>query len=354
MSDKHTTRQESIRPFRIPPLAIHWLRYLFPLVVLALAVHLLVPQLSAIEDSIRIIRAMNPVITGLAFLVEFGSYTSAGYLLGSLARIMDDHLSIRRGINITLAGNSIGLVAGGVVGTSAVVYRWTRNSGVGREAAALCAALPFVFLNMLLVLLSIAGIIQLFLVHQLTTLEAIAFGVTLVALVVVIAGVVWGMSHPTWLSERVNSLGTRWASWRNKPFDPAAADDLVSRLVDTWIVLLDGGWRGPMLGATMMVLLDMAVLGLLFVAAGYPITLGILLAGYGLPMLVGRLPLVPGGVGIVEAMMIAVFTALGVPRDVAVVATLGYRLISFWIPTLVGFPIALYLQHTTSAVETPA
>ncbi|MEZ4519514.1 MAG: YbhN family protein [Chloroflexota bacterium] len=88
-------------------------------------------------------------------------------------------------------------------------------------------------------------------------------------------------------------------------------------------------------------------------AAGYPITIGLLLAGYGLPMLIGRLPLVPGGVGVVEAMMIAVFTALSVPHGIAVVATLGFRLISFWGPTLIGFPIALYLQHMTSTVEAP-
>lgn len=354
MTDKHTSRQESIRPLRIPPLSIRWLRYLLPLIILALAVHLLAPQLSTIENSLNIIRGMEPAIIGAAMLFEVGSYISAGYLLNSLAAMMDDHLTIRRGMVITLAGNSIGLVAGGVVGTSAVIYRWTRNSGVGREAAALCGALPVVLLNLVLVIMSIAGIVQLFLVNQLTNLEAVAFGLTLIGLVVLVGGTVWGMAHPEWLTLRVGSLGRRWAGWRNKPFDPVAAEELVSRLVDTWIVLLDGGWRGPMLGITFMVVLDMFVLGLLFVAAGYPITIGILLAGYGLPMLVGRLPLVPGGVGVVEAMMIAVFTALAVPQDVAVVATLGFRLISFWIPTFVGFPVAIYLQRMTSTAAPAA
>jgi uncharacterized membrane protein YbhN (UPF0104 family) len=31
-----------------------------------------------------------------------------------------------------------------------------------------------------------------------------------------------------------------------------------------------------------------------------------------------------------------------------VVVVLGYRLISFWIPSLVGFPIAAYLQSSQS------
>jgi uncharacterized protein (TIRG00374 family) len=354
VAEKQTSTRKSLRPFRIPPLSIHWLRYLLTLILLALAVHLILPQLATIEGSLNTVRNMKPGIIGAAVLVEVASYVSAGYVLAALAATMGDHLAIRRGMTITLAGNSIGLVAGGVVGTSAVVYRWTRNSGVGREGAALCGALPFVFLNLILVLLSIVGIIQLFIVHQLTTLEAVAFGLTLTALIIIGAGVIFGMSHPTWLSDRVSSLGRRWARWRKKPFDPEVAENLVARLVDTWIILINGGWRGPFFGATMMVLLDMAVLGLVFAAAGHPVTLAVLLAGYGLPMLIGRLPIVPGGVGIVEAMMIAVFTALNVPQGVAVIATVGFRLISFWGPTLTGFPLAVYLQQTTSEIESPA
>jgi uncharacterized protein (TIRG00374 family) len=55
----------------------------------------------------------------------------------------------------------------------------------------------------------------------------------------------------------------------------------------------------------------------------------------------------PGGVGIVEATMTAIYVSMGVPNNVTVVVILGYRLISFWIPTLFGFPLALYLQQTT-------
>lgn len=354
MAEKDSSPSKSLRPFRIPPLSIHLLRYLLTLIVLALAVHLILPQLSAIEDSVNTLRSMNPWIIGAAVLAEVASYTAAGYTLAALAALLGDHLDVRRGMTITLAGNSIGLVAGGVVGTSAVVYRWTRNSGVGPGAAALCGALPFILLNLILVLLSIVGIIQLFIVHQLTTLEAVAFGLTLTALITFGTAVVFGMSHPTWLADRIDSIGRRWSAWRHKPYDPDAAESLTNRLVDTWIILLNGGWRGPLFGATMMVLLDMAVLGFIFVAAGYPITLPILLAGYGLPMLIGRLPIVPGGVGIVEAMMIAVFTALNVPQATAVIATLGFRLISFWLPTLIGFPLAIYLQHTTANIESPA
>jgi len=71
-----------------------------------------------------------------------------------------------------------------------------------------------------------------------------------------------------------------------------------------------------------------------------------LLVGYALPQLLGKLAFVlPGGVGVVESSMIALYTGLGVPDAVCVVVILGYRLLSFWLPAFLGFPIAFLLQQ---------
>jgi len=62
---------------------------------------------------------------------------------------------------------------------------------------------------------------------------------------------------------------------------------------------------------------------------------------------------VPGGVGVVEATMTAIFVALGAPPDATLIATLGYRLFSFWLPTLLGFPLAVYLQRVARPPAEP-
>jgi hypothetical protein len=54
----------------------------------------------------------------------------------------------------------------------------------------------------------------------------------------------------------------------------------------------------------------------------------------------------PGGIGVVEGGMAALYDGLGVPDPVTVVVVLGYRLISFWLPNLSGFPVAAFLQHS--------
>ena len=43
--------------------------------------------------------------------------------------------------------------------------------------------------------------------------------------------------------------------------------------------------------------------------------------------------------------MVALYEVLGVPSGVAVVVILSYMLISFWIPVLLGFPLALVLDN---------
>jgi uncharacterized protein (TIRG00374 family) len=55
--------------------------------------------------------------------------------------------------------------------------------------------------------------------------------------------------------------------------------------------------------------------------------------------LVMALPLTPGGVGVVEATMIGVLVATGSPGGAATAAVLGWRLVSHWLPILVGLAI---------------
>jgi glycosyltransferase 2 family protein len=76
-------------------------------------------------------------------------------------------------------------------------------------------------------------------------------------------------------------------------------------------------------------------------------------AGYGLPLLLGKMAfVVPGGVGVVEGSTAVLYTGLGVPQATAVVVVLGYRMVSFWIPSLAGFPIAAYLQRSRVKTQT--
>jgi uncharacterized protein (TIRG00374 family) len=50
-------------------------------------------------------------------------------------------------------------------------------------------------------------------------------------------------------------------------------------------------------------------------------------------------PLTPGGVGFVEAAMTGTLVAAGSPAAAATATVLGWRLVSHWIPILVGLAL---------------
>ena len=53
----------------------------------------------------------------------------------------------------------------------------------------------------------------------------------------------------------------------------------------------------------------------------------------------------PGGLGAVEAALVAGLTAVGVDSGSAVTGVLAYRLLTFWLPTIPGWLTFRSMQH---------
>jgi uncharacterized protein (TIRG00374 family) len=62
----------------------------------------------------------------------------------------------------------------------------------------------------------------------------------------------------------------------------------------------------------------------------------VVLLAYAAAGIVALVPITPGGLGIVEASLSGLLVLAGVPGGKAFVATLAYRLASYWLPLLVG------------------
>jgi uncharacterized membrane protein YbhN (UPF0104 family) len=50
----------------------------------------------------------------------------------------------------------------------------------------------------------------------------------------------------------------------------------------------------------------------------------------------GAIPVTPGGLGIIEALAATLLVSFGVPRNVATLGVLGWRLVNFWLPIPTG------------------
>jgi uncharacterized protein (TIRG00374 family) len=83
--------------------------------------------------------------------------------------------------------------------------------------------------------------------------------------------------------------------------------------------------------------LDLACLLLAFVAVHAPIPWHGVILAYGAAQIVAVLPIVPGGLGLVEGGLTVVLVAYGSTRVHALTSVLVYRAISFWLAVAVGW-----------------
>jgi uncharacterized membrane protein YbhN (UPF0104 family) len=83
-------------------------------------------------------------------------------------------------------------------------------------------------------------------------------------------------------------------------------------------------------------LLDAASLELMVRAFGRWVNPDGLLVAYGLAYVLAVIPITPGGLGVVEATLVTLLVGFGIPRGIATLGVIVYRLINFWAPIPVG------------------
>ena len=331
--------------FSTHPLIRVW-RYFLPLIVLGLAVYLLLPQIDSMRQSWSVVRNLIWWAVGLAAIAQLFSYLGSGYIQHAILDLNQQKLSIGKGALITMAAYSIGLVAGGWVGGGAATYGWVRRESGDGHTAVLAGTLPGLLNNASLAAVAIIGLLYLLFVHDLTRVQLIEFIVILLLLGLMSGSVIAAMSCPEPAEKFAVWVRSRWAAFRKKPFSPEETVASVRQLIGAWDSLGNFKWLRPMLGSIACIGFDMLTLYFMFVAAGLYLNPGVLFAGYGLPLLLGKLAFIlPGGVGVVEGSMVALFVSLMVPDPVSAVVIMGYRFFNFWLPVLLGFAAATYLSR---------
>ena len=81
---------------------------------------------------------------------------------------------------------------------------------------------------------------------------------------------------------------------------------------------------------------------LVFLAFGANVNLIVIGEVFIVASLVGMIPLLPGGIGAVDALMVIFYSAAGISYSVSAAATVIERLISFWMTTIIGLVLLPY------------
>jgi uncharacterized protein (TIRG00374 family) len=136
-----------------------------------------------------------------------------------------------------------------------------------------------------------------------------------------------------WAGRVVQAARNRWKR-KAKPMT-----DLPDRLVrerDRIRSILGRKWKAATLLSSGRLFFDFFCLLATIRATGSDPNPSLVLLAYAVAGLLALIPITPGGLGIVEAGLSGLLILAGVPGGDAVVATLAYRIISYWLPIVVG------------------
>ena len=126
-----------------------------------------------------------------------------------------------------------------------------------------------------------------------------------------------------------NRLRPRRPPLTNLPERLVEERDLIVRVVGA-------RWKLALAGSLGKALLDFAVLAVALRAVGADAALSLVLLAYFTAQLLVQIPITPGGLGFVEAGLAGSLALAGVAGGDAVLATLAYRLFSYWLPIPFG------------------
>lgn len=101
--------------------------------------------------------------------------------------------------------------------------------------------------------------------------------------------------------------------------------------------------RGPFWYALLANITEVMALYVVYMAFAQYVNIGAVILAYGVANFAGLISVLPGGVGIYEALMTAVLASAGVPAAVSLPVTIMYRVLN----TLIQVPPGYYLYHKT-------
>jgi uncharacterized membrane protein YbhN (UPF0104 family) len=242
-----------------------------------------------------------------------------------------------------LASSAIArIVPGGAATATAVQYRMISEAGVSKSTAGTGLTVATLLNFAVLFSLPVFAIPAILLGPPIAPLLLRAALVGVIGFVAagIVGGVVLFRDRPlVLLGVAVDRVMARFG--RSDPASLRADGFLVGRDLirshlasNWWLVLLSsiGKW-----GFEYAALL-MAVRGV-----GHDDLSSVLLLAFVTASLLARIPLTPGGLGFVEAGLTGTLTLAGLSAGDAVLATLAYRLVSYWLP--IPFGVVAYGVH---------
>jgi uncharacterized protein (TIRG00374 family) len=341
------TETDAPRTRKLPRIAR---RVALQTIVLTVAVHFLLPQLSGLTETGRALAESRWWIPLVAIALEALSLLAYAELLRTAlvcARSDAPRSLLQRSV---VAGLALGrTLPGGTTAALPVIVGNLKNAGLDAAVTTASMAASGLLSSLVLALLLPVGAGLAF-ASGTTGGNLLGIGGFACVVIALVVGVRPLLRRPEAIKSIIEKIVRAVARGplRNR-LDPQRAGAAVERAVEG-AGRLAHDRRGLTVAAAWAAanwLFDFGALVVLALTIGKGTPLGALLLAYVVGQLVAAVPLTPGGIGVVETAMTGVLVASGAPGAAATATVLGWRLLSFWLPVLVGLALIPTLRGSS-------
>ncbi len=239
--------------------------------------------------------------------------------------------------------------SGGVSGFSYFGVRM-KALGVSTGKSTLVQMMRFILLFVSFQILLFVGLIMLAIGHQANNFLILVAGslATLLFVGTVAAAFIIGSqrrinSFFTYITKFVNRLINVVRPKHPETINIARAQRVVNELHENYLILKKnpGILRRPLVYALLANIAEIATIYAVYIAFGSWVNPGAIIIAYAIANFAGLISVLPGGVGIYEALMTAVLASAGIPAGVSIPVTIMYRVLNM----ALKLPIGYYFYH---------
>ena len=296
--------------------------------------HLVIPQLGGARRALSLMSDVQPLLLVVALGLQFAALVAYAQMTRA-ALPREPRLALATVVRVQLATKAVSnLVPGGSAAGGTLGFRLLTEAGVAPSHAGFAIASAGLGSALVLnVILWVALAISI----PLTGFSPAYWTAAIVALVLlaVVALLILLMSRGRESADRF----VRAAARRVPLVDPETASRFVHQIAARLVDLRRNPAvvRRALFWAAVNWLLDAASLWVFLAAFGADgITVVELLVAFGLANVLAAIPLTPGGLGVVEAVLTSTLVGFGLDRATAAIGVVTYRLASFWLPIPLG------------------
>ncbi len=346
-----SNHQERVKVERRVPRVPFWARIVVTVLILGVAVwFFLTSQFGDVKASFSALENLSPWLVFAALALQILSLMSFSALTGTT--LGWGRLPYGTLLRIDLADLAVNHTLPGGGATSATVrFRLLAAEGIPVSQAVGAATVEVGVSNLALILMFALGLgLGIAQLHGDPGNYILAAGVVFVLL----AGTAIGIWLLVWRTDTIATVAGTLG--RHIPFvGEERAARFIRSLAGNFLELARNRRRLARAGmfAIGNWLFDAASLWMMLAAFGQPIEVGPLLATYGVGSLIAMLPLTPGGVGLVEGVMVPALLGFGIPHSTALLGVIGWRVFEYWLPIPIGGAAYASLRLSRSRRSAP-